>query len=82
MEAAVSSTTWVIVHLSTWHHHLHFLHTNCNDSVSQCDCGGVHAFVPGHLSNLTVGNEMSGVNSSPTGCPGIQISTLWQYEQT
>jgi hypothetical protein len=54
MEAASSSKTWVIVHESTLLHLLHFLHTNCNDSVFQCDCGGVHAFISGHLSNLIV----------------------------
>jgi hypothetical protein len=33
MEAAGSSKTWVIIHESTLHHHLHYLHTNCNSSV-------------------------------------------------
>jgi hypothetical protein len=76
MQAAGSSKTWVIIHESTLHHCLHFLYTSCNYSVFQCDCGGVRAFVPGHLCNLTVRHEISCVNSSSTGCPGIQITTL------
>jgi hypothetical protein len=80
MEVTGSSKTWVIVHQTTRHHSLHFLQTICNDSVSPCDYGGVHALLPGHLSNLRVRNGMTCLYSALTGCPDIQITTLLQYE--